>query len=89
MVGRLVRFGGIFGGDLFIDLFQSWLGFTYGRVETLTSREDPNVCLSVVSVNPLWPSGGIRARMNVPNMTLRDLVRRREAPRFCRCCSYS
>ena len=89
MVGWFVRFGGTFGDDIFIDLFQSWPGFTYGRVETLASREDPNVCLSVVSVDPLWPSGGIRARMNVPNTILRDLVQRREAPRFYRCCSCS
>lgn len=52
-----------FCGDLLVDLFQSRSGFTYGRVETLTRWKDPNVCLSVVSVNPL---NAIRMRISYP-----------------------
>ena len=72
VVGRFVRFCCTFGGDLFVDFFWSWSGFTYGCMETLTSWEDPNVCLSFVSVDP-------QAEFDeyaVPSMILRDSAQR-------------
>ena len=86
MVGGFVRFCCAFRGDPFVGFLQSWSGFTYRRVETLTRWEGPNICLSIVSLNPLWQSSN---KYDVPSMTPRDSGQRQGVLRFDQCCSCS